>query len=474
MGETELKRWLYDRSPVLVQNLMASALGWQKNRWRYAHPDARRWLAFYRETADWPDEKLRDYQLGELRRTVAQAYEHVPFYRRRFDECGVRPEDIRTVGDLGKLPYLTKQEIRQAGTDLISDAWDVRDLQASPTSGSTGMPLTLYSSREAALRNFAIRWAQCRPGLTRRDRWANFTGLELVPPDRKRPPFWRMNYAARERLYSIFHMSDENLPHYLDDLARFRPAYLYGYPSALYIVAEFILRTGWEFPHAIRAVITSSEQNLPEFRQAIEQAFHTKVWDEYGQGEGAGLAFECECGRLHERPEFALMEFVPTGQKDDGCDVYELICTSFINDAWPLIRYRVGDLALVDPAARCPLGRGGRVLEAIYGRTAHFIVAGDGSRICNISVMAKKCRNLRAMQVVQEKAGEVVFRVVPQPEYDCDADEKHMIREFRKKLGGEERMKIEVQYVDHIERTARGKFLMILSKLPSGSAGGGA
>ena len=445
---------------------MTTAYGWQKNRYRYDSPSAKQWLEFYRETANWSEERLCQYQLEQLRHTIAYAYRHVPFYHVRFDQCGLKPEDIRTVEDMCQLPYLTKDDIRTAGTRLISSEYSVKELFRGPTSGSTGMPLMLYKSHEAVIRNFAFCWAQCRPGLSQnKDPHANFTGLEIVKPEQRKPPYWRINYASKQRLYSIFHMSDKNMPYYLKDMAEFQPVWLSGYPSAIYTLADFILRSGYNYPHPLKAVITSAEQCLPEYRKSIEKAFKTRLWDEYGQGESAGLAVECECGKLHEKIEYALMEFIPTDEQVDGLQVYELICTSLINDAWPLIRYRVGDLALIDPNAKCPLGRPGRVIEQIYGRTAQFLIAGDGSRISNISVMAKKCRNIRALQAVQEKVGQVTLRVVPQPEYRVKIDEPFMVEQFRKKLGDESRMRIDVEYADKIELTESGKFLSIVSKL---------
>jgi phenylacetate-CoA ligase len=445
---------------------MTTVYGWQKNHYRFDSPKAEKWAKFYSETATWPEERLRQYQLEQMHRTIAYSYQHVPFYRERFDSCGIKPEDIETLEDLKKLPYLEKEDIRSAGTSLISDEYDVKDIFAHPTSGSTGMPLIIYNDHEAAFKNYAFKWTQCRPGLTlKKDSYVNFTGLEIVKPEQKKPPFWRMNYASKQRVYSIFHMSNKNMPYYLEDLAKFRPVWFYGYPSAIYTLADFILRTGYDYPHPPKAVVTSSEQCLPEFRVAIEKAFKTKLWDEYGQGELAGLAFECECGKLHEKIEYALMEFIPTEERADGMQVYELICTSIINNAWPLIRYRVGDLAIVDPDARCPLGKPGRVIEQIYGRTAKFLIAGDGSRISNISVMAKKCRNIRAMQAVQEKIGQVTLRIIRQPDYDINADESLAVKEFRKKLGDESRMKIDVEYVEEIELTKAGKFLSIVSNL---------
>ena len=424
------------------------------------------YLKWLNKTQWWKPEELEELQNKKLRALIKHAYDNVPYYHRVFRELDLKTEDIKTVEDLKRLPYLEKDDIRAAGTRLISDEYNIKDIFAHPTSGSTGMPLTLYNDRKAAFRNYAFRWTHCRPGLIlKKDSYANFTGLEIVKPSQKKPPYWRMNYAGKQRTYSIFHMSDETMPYYLEDLARFRPVWFYGYPSAIYTLADFILRSGYDYPHPPKAIVTSSEQCLPEFRKTIEKAFKTRLWDEYGQGEMAGLAFECECGKLHEKIEYALMEFIPTKELADGHQVYELICTSFINNAWPLIRYRVGDLAVIDPNACCTLGKPGRVIEQIYGRTAKFLITDDGSHISNISVIVKKCRNIRAMQAVQDKIGQVKLRVVRQPEYNTETDEPLIIREFRKKLGDESRMKIEIEYVDKIELTKAGKFLSIVSNL---------
>jgi phenylacetate-CoA ligase len=465
MPETSLTRLLYDRSPVWFQNLMTTAYGWEKKRYRYGCERAQDWLRFYQETARWPDDKVRSYQLDQLQETLRHAVDQVPYYQELFKRIGVTPADIHSVETMQQLPYLEKDMIRDAGMNLISQESNFAKLNRTPTSGSTGMPLVFYSDREATVRNFVYRWAQCRPGLERnRDPYANFTGLEIVHPNCEKPPFWRMNHASNQRVYSIFHLSDRNMPYYLDDLEKFRATWFYGYPSALFTLADFLLRTGRTMSCPPKAVITSSEQCLPEYRQAIEKAFKTHVWDEYGQVEMGGVAFTCPCGKMHEKVDYSLMEFIPV-REEDGLQVCELICTSFVNKAMPLIRYRVGDLALLDPSATCPHGTPGRVIEQIYGRTAQFILCADGSRVSNISVMAKKCRNVKAIQAVQEEAEAVTLRIVRQPEFEREKDEAIILREFRKKLGEESRIRIRIEYVERIELTKSGKFLSIVNRM---------
>jgi phenylacetate-CoA ligase len=462
--ETSLSRSLYNRSPVFVQNAFASIYGWAKNRFRYTR-DTQQWEAFYRQAATWPKDRLRAYQLERLRLALRNAVDHVPFYRDRFAEAGLSPEDIRSLDDMQQLPLLDKSTIREQGQQLISNEVDPARLFAHPTSGSTGMPMTLYHDRATSNHKYAYVWARMRPGLDRSMRHANFTGLELIPPDQNRPPYWRMNHATGQRLYSVFHMNDQTLPGYVEDLRRFQPDWIYGYPSAIYLLAEFMLRKGIEFGRPVLAVITSAEQCLPEFRQAIEAAFHTKLWDEYGQGEMTAMAFECSCGYLHECVDFCAMEFIDTGQREGKKLVCEIVGTNYCNHAWPLIRYAPGDLALIDPEATCPYHRPGRLIETIYGRTAHFLLAKDGTRFPNISVIAKKCRHLKGLQCVQDHAGRVTLRAVPADDYDRAADEPHMIEQFRKKFGGPERMDIDVEYADDLLRTSSGKVLMIVSRL---------
>ena len=463
MAETKLIRKIYSKSPKFVQDFMASVYGYQKLRYRYGHPKYKQWFDTYQDQLSWSEEKLRAFQWEAVRETLKHAFETVPFYRERAKELGITWTDIATPDDLQKLPYVTKDDIRSAGTNLLSEQFDESEYESFPTSGSTGKPLTLYSDREAIIRHHAVRWAQCRPGLTRGMKYANFTGLEIVDPSRSRPPFWRMNYAAKQRLYSIFHMNDQSLPHYVADLNRFKPDYFYGYPSAIYTLAEFMERENLTLDSPPKAVITSSEQCLDSYREKIESVLQTRLWDEYGQAELGGLIFQCECGKLHENISFSYIEFVPTGDEEDGLPVHELICTSIVNKAWPLIRYQVGDTALIDPDATCPLGKPGRVIERINGRTAHFLETRDGRKISNISVMAKKCNNMKYCQAVQSERGKMTLRIV-QDEGFCPEDEAQAIKEFRKKIGDESKMTITVEYADAPLLTKSGKFLMIVSK----------
>ena len=121
--EPPTTRWLYDRAPVWAQNAMASAYGLTKIRARYGR-EQRRWKTFFEASAAWSESDLAAYRRQQLRRTIHHAYDHVPFYRRWFREAGVRPDDIRDVDDLTRLPLLDKPTVARAGDEMLAEGVD--------------------------------------------------------------------------------------------------------------------------------------------------------------------------------------------------------------------------------------------------------------------------------------------------------------------------------------------------------------
>lgn len=464
--ENRITRWVYDHSPAWAQHLYASAFGYWKIRQRYGK-DYKRWSEFFENAATWSRSELEAYQQERLAATLQDAYEHVPFYRERFEARGLRPGDIKTVADLPKLPMLEKGELRQAGEQILSRRFSRKQIRSAVTSGSTGYPLTNYWSVEAEQRTYAFLWARCRRGVWRGVSYGSFTGLQIVRPEVVKPPFWRINFAAGQTCYSVFHMSPATLPLYLERLRRARHVYLEGYPSPIAMLGKYIVEQGIDWPCPPQAVYTTAEQLLPEYRQQIEEGFKTRVYDQYGQNEKVGTITEYECGHLHYDMDYGVIEFVPFGKADDGRTIYEMVCTGFENFAAPLIRYRVGDLALlVENPPACPV-YAGPIVECVYGRTAQALVSRDGRRYTNISVIAKRCHHVDAMQCVQEQPGAVEIRVVRGAGFS-DEDERNILQQFQAKMG---QMEFAVRYVDAIERTASGKFLSIVSRVPPAAPG---
>jgi len=452
---------VYPRLPVGFQNALCTLEGLRRNGWRYGGRQ-REWEALFRAAATWDEPRVRSFQDAKLRAIVRHAAERVPYYRKRFAELGVQAEDFRGVEDITRLPVLTREDLRTHWRDLIADGWPASHLWAHASGGSTGMPITIVTSREAMEVEYGFYWARRRPGVARTDPFATFTANPIVPANQKRPPFWRDNWAARQRLYSVFHLSGETIPAYVEDLDRRPCAYWQGYPSVVHTLAEWVLQNGYPFRNRIRAFFSTSEVLQPGWRETIERAFGCRVWNQYGQGEAAASITEYDCGHLHVDHDYGVVELWPVGQ-EDGLVRAEVVATALHNLAWPLIRYRVGDLVLYDPSERCAAGRPGPVIRAIEGRTSQFFALPDGRRITSLMGLSIHCRNARSIQVVQEQPGAIRIHVVPAPEFS-EADREHLIAVFRSRLGGD--VSMEVTLADRPILTQAGKFLAIINRLP--------
>lgn len=465
--ENSLTRWLYDHSPVVLQHLYTTAYGWRKRLQRYRGREFQAYCKFFDECRSWNAAELRAWQDEQLREVISEAYEHVPFYRRRFDSLSLTPGDIRSVDDLPKLPLLTKEDVRRAGKDLFADNYPKGKGHIGPSSGSTGFPITIWHSARSLHMEYAFHWARRRPGVHYGQRYASFTGLEICRADSMKPPLWRVNMAANQRCYSIFHMTDETMPLYLDDLQKHPCAWFEGYATPIYLLARYILDTGYTFTAYPRAVFPTSEQLQPGYREVIEQAFQTRVYDQYGMHEKVASITEYECGHLHDDMEYGIAEFLPK-EKQDGGTVCEIIGTCLANEAMPLIRYQVGDMALLPDHPPACDAHAGRIVSQIHGRTNHVLVTGDGRKVANISVIATRMANVVAVQCVQDEIGKVRVLVVRAVGYTAD-DERNLLHQFRQKMG--QALDITIEHVGELQRTSSGKTLQIISNVGRESTG---
>jgi phenylacetate-CoA ligase len=458
---------LYRHAPVWSQNAMLTAFSALLDRERYGgrFSEFRELLA---RTERLPLADLHAYQDERLRHVVTEAYEHVPFYRRRFDDLRLKPTDIRGRQDLPKIPLLTRQDIRNHFGDLRSRRVSPRALRTGHTSGTTGTPLTVGYDRDTIWMTYAVfdrhyRWAGCRFGRGG-DRVAVARGN--VPLDQKRAPFWRYNRTHNQLLLSSFHLSKTNLPAYFEALAQFQPAVLDGYPSTLYVLAKFLQSRGETFP--LRAAVTSSETLYDFQRAVIEERFACRVFDYYALAERAVFSNECEQHEgNHLAMEYGVAEIVDNaGAPAPVGTTGKLVGTSLHNTAMPLLRYVTNDMTAIRERP-CPCGRHLPVMEEVTTKAEDLLTLKDG-RLISPSVLTHPFKPLDCIegsQIVQTAHDEVVVRLIPGATY-TSAHTLHLVTELRARLG--EDVRIDVQMVDRLEVSPSGKFKWVISRVPLG------
>jgi phenylacetate-CoA ligase len=397
----------YHSMPYPVQNALTTARGLLLAKHRYGN-DTLRYLRELQTHETWSPDEIVDYQLRSLQRILDHARKEVPYYAEYPSLQLASPEDI------AKLPVLHREVVRANPSRFIVRGQNASDCIRVGTTGTTGASLQVSYSEEVARRNWAFHmrrwaWAGVKP-LTPR---ITFFGSRVIPAERRVAPFWTHNYAEKQVLASIFHLSESNAVDYIGFLRQHAHKVLEGFPSVLAILADFVLKTGRPAP--MRVVFTDGEPLYPKLRESIEQAFATRIFDLYGNTELCGLIHECEAGRLHVAPDYAYLEILneqdpPVAPGEEGV----LVWTGFVNDTMPLLRYRIGDRGCWDLNPSCTCGRAFPSVIPTITRESDLLHCPDG-RIFSpraLNQALKGAKTLRFCQIIQEHPGQVLIRGV--------------------------------------------------------------
>lgn len=423
---------------------------------------------FLQESQWWSKEKLEDYQMQQLSKLLHHAYENVPYYRKVFDERGLKPKDIQNFNDLKKLPYLTKEIIRENLGDLIAQNYSKSRLEYITTGGSTGIPLGFYIERHAST---AKEWAFMLTQWNRVDFKIGSRRIELrgrVVQSASKGKFWKYDPADKILILSSYHMTDEVLPKYINKILEFQPEFLHVYPSTITILARFMKKNNITFFPTIKALLCGSENLYTWQRELFENVFKCRVYSWYGHTEQAVLAGECEkSSYYHIFPEYGFTELINVSWNSlvNESEMGEIIATSFNNYVMPLIRYRTMDLGVYTDK-ECSCGRKYPLLKKIEGRLQDLIVAKD-KRLITVTAFIfgqhfESFSRIKEMQLVQEKVGIVIFKIVKLFDYS-DADEREIL--FKIKKASSNGLDVKFEYVTDIPRTKNGKYKFLIQKV---------
>ena len=444
----------YDRSPAWVQSLACTAYGARTNYGRYGRGFGLR-LAAAIERASWPEEKVLAYRNARLRRIVRLAAD-TPHYRRIFASLGGAWNDFATPEGLAHLPILTKLEV-QAHPEAFRPEGHPPHAQMVHTSGTTGAGLRFLTTRAATQEQWAIWWRyRKRLGIERRMKCAYFGGRPIIPVGHDRPPYWRYNYAERQLLFSSYHMAPETLGAYVEELRRFKPPWIHGYPSLLVLVASQLARAGEELGFALRHVTVGAESLLPSQCEQMQRAFGVYPYQHYGASEAVANMSECPHKRLHVDEDFSFVEFVPA-QADPG--VAEIVGTCLTNEATIFLRYATSDTTSFPTMARCDCGGWGRLVKDIDGRVEDYLRLPGGRLLGRLDHVFKDMVSIREAQIQQISPEKIRLLVAPQPTWDVE-QETRLRAELTSRIG--EATAVDIVLVNSIPRTEARKLRLVV------------
>lgn len=410
----------------------------------------------------WPPERLEALRVERLRALLVAAAE-VPYWRDLYARLGFDPRGVRALSDLQALPLLDKATIR-AHTEAMKRP-GATGLARFNTGGSSGEPLVFFIGKERVSHDVAAKWRATRWwGVDIGDPEVVVWGspIELGSQDRVRA--WR-DRLMRTQLLPAFEMSDERLDGFIARIRAARPRMLFGYPSALSHIARHAEKRGLRVDDlGIRVAFVTSERLYDSQRADIQRVFGCPVANGYGGRDAGFIAHECPHGGMHLTAEDIVVELldregrpVPPGQPG------EIVTTHLATRDFPFIRYRTGDVGVLDDRA-CACGRGLPMLREVQGRSTDFVVAANGTVMHGLALIYV-LRDLPAVagfRIVQETLAHTRVQVVPGAGYGPDTVAA-VESGLRARLG--DTVRIEVEPVAQIAPEKSGKFRYVVSKV---------
>ncbi len=442
---------IYCKSPIFLQNIFTSLQGILNTISRYSgeYNDA---LQEYNSFDYANSELIKEYQNNRVKELVNYACENSEFYKQFYK--GIDIASINTVEDLKKLPVLPKEIVREN----IDKMYTISENEAlvSNTSGTTGKSIKFYYKKSDMQRRMAyLDHFKLQHGFEHRKmKKASFTSAKVIPPNQKSKVFWRDNISVRQRIYSGFHCKGENVKYFVENLNKYKPHSLDGYPSAIYAVAKYILDNNIQLKFTPIAIFPTAEPLYPHYKALIEKAFKCPVRDQYASSEGAPFITECKCGKLHYCMNTGVIEFDENN---------EMLVTCFETHGTPLIRYRIGDKAFLSIATECDCGCAMPIVERIEGRTLDFVYTQNKEKVTAVYlslVSGDFLNSVKAMQFVQNDFTSIDVYVEADSSYTEDMNQI-IIDKLHYTLGS--KMDVRVHVVDEIAKDKSGKFRFIIN-----------
>ena len=409
-------------------------------------------------------ERLLKLQSEKLRYLILSAYKNVPYYRKLLDDNMVNPKDVREPSDLTKIPFLTKNNIRENMSSLKS--CKSKNLQEFNTGGSTGEPMIFYIGKkrvsyDVAAKLRATRWWGVDIGDPEIVIWGS--PIELSKQDRIRQ---FRDWIFQTKLLSAFDMTEQRMLEYLHIIRKMRPAHAFGNPSSINVLAKYARNNKIRLDDlGIKVVFCTAEKLYEHQRELISEIFNAPVANGYGGRDAGFIAHECpEALGMHITAESIIVEIVdntgdplPPGQKG------EIVVTHLDTHDFPFIRYKTGDIGVLSEKA-CPCGRGLPVLKKIEGRTTDFIVTPDGKIMHGLSLIyvLREIPGIREFKIIQEKPARFVVNIVKDSIFK-DESEAEIRDGFKKRIGAD--TEVLLNYLPGIEPERSGKFRYIVSKV---------
>ncbi|WP_419663491.1 putative AMP-dependent synthetase and ligase [Desulfosarcina variabilis str. Montpellier] len=384
-----------------------------------------------------------------------------PIYTELFKNININ--DIRSVDDLSKLPFVDKELVKTRYNDFLTKQIPLFCTKKT-TGGSTGQAVSILKSRKAMAYELAATWrGYSWANIDIGDKQARFWGVPFTGKKTIMPRL--IDFICNRIRLSAFSFNNESLKFYHRKLLSFKPVYFYGYLSMMEEYAKYYDTNNISKLKNLKAIISTSEVLHNTKRDFLKKTFKTNVFNEYGCGEIGSIAHECEYGNMHISAENMIIEIVNGNKNCDKGEVGEIVVTELNNDVFPLVRYKIGDFASFANRT-CPCGRTLPIIDKIKGRAYDIVTTKDGKKFHGEFFMyifeevERMKYGVNKFQVEQKSLNEIVIKIVPTSSYKAKETETMIKKYVNSHLG--KQISLTFETVDDISREKSGKMRLII------------
>jgi phenylacetate-CoA ligase len=416
-------------------------------------------------------EELIKYQEKKLRKLIKCAYENVPYYHSLFRRNNLKPDEIKTVEDLKKIPVSDKESLKRDKTypnNLFAKNLSSKKVKFGNTGGTTGNPLILARDVNERSYTWAAYWRWLSwMNLKRGDKTATIWGQPIIDNWRyKRMINSILSFINNEIRLNSFNLTGDIMGSFTKKVIKYKPKRIHGYASSLSAFAKYVEENGIELPSMV--VSTTAEVLEPIWRQRFEEIFKNQVFDQYGCGECCSLAFECDAHEgLHITSEHVIIESLMDGERNYGENEGEVVLTNLDNYFMPFIRYKNGDVIKTSDDL-CSCGRNLPLIKRIGGRIGDVLVtpAGKFLHLDYFTDLLNQIKwnnkyDIRKYQLVQEAKDKIIWTIVAKSIPSEKEIEKLLLVVEKDFLGVE----LKINFVEDIACEPSGKYRYVKSNL---------
>ena len=413
-------------------------------------------------------EECRYLQKTLLLDMLDYSIKNVPYYLEVAESMDIKPSLENVSRDIEKFPVLTKEILRHRFQDLKSESFK-GSFHEKTSGGSTGEPAVFlqhysFQQRNAATEMLFYGWAGRKPGGSMVRLWGDENYINRTRTGIKGLV---RGHIFNTVILNSYRMSPETMNDYINIINRKKPEVIEGYVESLYELARFAGEH--DIPvYSPRGVVSTAGTLYPEIKEFLRKSFNCRVINRYGSREAGDMACTCEKDQgFHQNVFNHYIEILDESLRPcKAGETGSIYVTTLHNRVMPLIRYKIGDVAVPAENEKCSCGRGMPLVREVRGRETEHFIAGNGEMVY-AGYFRKLLYGLtwiRQYQIVQEDYGRIVYYFVEDSPGRAQTGELKRIEAAAKKAMGDG-CRVDFEFVDEIKPSRSGKYLYTVNKV---------